>query len=334
MPLLLSLPPDLPVQAQTWLTTSWTTAPACIDDASLGERSRALVGAQAQPRPTTVELSATPGPAWTIDVRLSDGTGIVVDRQLRGDDCETLTDAVALIVAVHVDAVGVVRTRPTLAEPPVVAPVRPDPPDPPIDDASTTASSATRTVVATPSGDERPAPPGRISRPRMSGSAAVAGELGLQPKGAAAVELALGLWWPHVRLEIGGLVAFGPAIALTESSPAADFTFAGGLARACGVPGRGSIEVPLCLALEIADFRARVSGPGVEEGTVERDSLWVGLTPSVRPTWAVGKYVALFGLVDVPIALRRHRYLVEGTQLHTIAPVGARFGLGVQVRVP
>ena len=322
--LLLLLAPDPSAEAGPWLTTRWTSSPGCIDDASLDERSAALVGAQVEPAPTRVELSAAPGETWTIGVRLSDDEGIVVERQLRGEDCETLTDAVALIVAVHVDAVGVVRTRPTLAEPTAVAAaVVPAPAEPePVQALTRVEPAPTRTVVATPVADAR------VTRPRVSMSASVAGEVGLLPRGAASFEIASGLWWPHVRIDFAGLASLGPDARATTSLPSASFGLFGGAARGCGVITKARLEVALCAAIEIADLRAKTDGRSTEHAA------WVAATPSARPMWVIVPKLALYALVDLPIALRRHRYLVDGANLHTVAPVAARFGVGLQVRLP
>lgn len=289
------------------------------------------MGGEATLPATTLELSATQGVAWTIGVALSDGTGAPVTRELTGDDCETLTDAVALIVAVHVDAVGVVRTRPSLAAPTVVAPAPPEPiqpavvAEPHVEPPPEPAPA--RVVAATPSTEEPPRRD-RIAKPRVAMSASVAGEVGLLPRGAASLEIASGLWWPHVRLHLVGLASLGPDARATTTLPSAGFGLFGGVVRGCGAIAKGRLEVPLCGGVEVADLRARPAGRGTKH------TLWVALTPSVRPTWVILPRLAVFGLVDVPVALRRHRYLIDGEDLHTVAPIGARFGVGVQVRLP
>lgn len=93
--------PDLP-EAPAWLEASVDGAPSCIDGAVLPGRAEAMLGPDTSPPPTRAELHVAPEPGDAFAVRLRvDASGHVVERTLTGRDCDTLTDAVALVIAVQ-----------------------------------------------------------------------------------------------------------------------------------------------------------------------------------------------------------------------------------------
>lgn len=326
----------------SWLRAEWAGTAACVDAGSVPERVEQMLG-EATPPPTHVRLRAEPaGDAWDVILDL-EVEGPAISRTLRGRDCETLTEAVALVVAVHADPLSVaahveaVRTEASTSRVPepsseteIVAPPRPTGPP-----------RAERQAEASRPAPRRPPPRERTSRrepparPRASLGATVAAELGALPTAGASFELGAGLLWPHAQAEIAGLMSIGPSATAPElDTVGGRFRLYAGIARGCGVLGGGRFEVPLCGALELGDLRGRGQGPGLERPETV-DGLWVALSLGARPRWVLHPRVALGAVADLIVPLRRHRFAVPNVGVvHEVAPIGARLGLSLQVRLP
>jgi hypothetical protein len=321
--------------APTGLPIRWDTTPACVDAAVVPARVVALLGQGSTPA-GSLGLGAEPhGEGWRISLALEPGSTAeaTVRRTLEGRDCATLTEAVALVVAVHLDAVaaaGVIMTA-TTGEP------RPRPPSSParsLPPASAPPSSAAPQLSAAPPlASDASARASSRSRPRGVLGIAAAGELGVLPRGAAALELAGGVAWPRVRLELGGLASVGPDGTSEQlSAVGGRFRLFTGLLRACGVPSRGRLELPLCGGLELGDLRA--TGTGLQRPATV-DALWVAAVGSARPQWALGSRLAVGALLDLVVPLRRHRFATpEAGPVHEVAPVAVRLGVHVELRLP
>ena len=350
--LLAALAPLSLASAPTGPTIRWDTPPACVDAATLPARVAALVGDAAMPA-VTVGIGAErngDGDGWTVVLVLEPHGAAEggVRRTLEGRDCATLTEAVALVVAVHLDAVaaaGVLALEETSERPmgPVAAiPVLPIATSTSHDGADTPRAKADAPregESSTDAGDRA------SSRPRVLASVAVAGEVGIQPRAGAAFELAGGVGWSHARVELGALASLGPdATSERLATVGGRFRLLTGLVRGCGVLGTERVELPLCGGLELGDLRA--SGTGLRRPATV-DAPWVAAVASARPQWsprlrsvagagARGRArLALGALLDVVIPLRRHRFATpEAGLVHAVDPVAVRFGLRVELRLP
>lgn len=182
-------------------------------------------------------------------------------------------------------------------------------------------------------------------RPRALASVAVAGEVGVQPRAGAALELAGGLGWSHVRVELGALASVGPDAASERlATVGGRFRLLTGLVRGCGVPGNERVELPLCGGLELGDLRA--TGTGLRRPATV-DAPWVAAVASARPQWSPWPRagsgsgerrrarLAVGALLDLVIPLRRHRFATpEAGLVHAVDPVAVRLGLRVELRLP
>src|SRR5262245_53716437 len=92
--------------APTGLPIRWDTAPACVDAAAVPTRVAGLVGTSATPAGTLGLGAERSGESWRISLVLEPTDDSSLHRTLEGRDCATLTEAVALVVAVHLDAVA------------------------------------------------------------------------------------------------------------------------------------------------------------------------------------------------------------------------------------
>lgn len=331
------------------LQIHWQGEPACVDTSTLDSRMSALL---ATPRSAgaSVGLSASrAGDGWRISLEARDAQR-QIHRVLRGRDCRTLTEAVALIVAVQLDPVrtaatawpepiSVVRSTPPSAPAPSpsvpapspAAPVPGTTTSPGSSTGSSTGSSPSPEPSATASVEPSPGPRPRAVRLLLSATAS--GEVGVLPRGAAAFEVGVGAAWPHARVELGGLTSVGPdTIADELPSVGGRFRLFTGLIRACGVMARNRVELPLCAGVELGDLRAL--GTGLEQPATV-DALWVALTGGARPRWVATPRLAVGGALDLVAPLRRHRFATaEAGPVHEVAPIGARLGLHLELRLP
>lgn len=311
------------------IDVQWRSPAACIDAASVPSRVATLVG-DTLLQPLVVELSAAQlDRRWRISIELPNSTS----RTVEGPDCATLTDAVALIVAVHADAIAVAERVAPSASVPAPA-IEEDPttvddtpratPTTPVDRRPTSSSPAP--VVASPTASPR-------TRARAQLGAAVMAELGAMPRNAATFELTAGVSWPHVFVGIGGLSSVGPD-ARSDDLPGigARFRLYSGLVRACAVLPRERFELPVCGTVEVGDLRA--SGTGLTEPNT-LDVVWIAATIGARPRLRLGERFALGLTPEVVVPLRRHRFSVgDGVLVHELPTVAARVGVQLVVRLP
>jgi hypothetical protein len=314
-----------------WLTAEVSGAAACIDPARLRPRAEALLGPGVSPPATFVELSVRedPGATFTVQMRI-EAEGERVERSLSGPDCATLGEAIALVIAVHVDPLSVATRLSTREEaaahaiPPVAEPPQ----------TSTSPEPVPRETTATPpASHDRTPDRARMPRPRLALGVAAMAELGVLPRAAGSLQLDVGVLWPHASVEVAGLVSLGPR-ASAPNDPAVEGTFRlyAGALRGCGVLGRTRMEAALCGGLELGDLWAR--GDGLDAPATVH-ALWLAPTLGVRPRVVLHPRVALGGVIDLLVPLRRHRYGVADVGVvHGVAPIAARFGLALQVRLP
>ena len=327
--------PGITEDPGAWLTPVVSGAPACIDAAGLQGRAEALLGPGVVPPPTRIELDPqrAPDDAWTVRLRI-DTAGEIADRSLSGRDCTTLTDAIALVIAVHVDPLSVATRLSTrdeasaLATPAVVV----APPSSAEDAApAPVPARPPRTTPVRAPALRTPHPRERVAPGLTLGVAAMA-ELGVLPRAAGSFALELGVRWPHAAVELSGLVSVGPRITVPAAADVeGTFRLYAAAARGCGVVGRARVEAAICGGLEAGDLWGRATGLQFPD-TV--NALWLAPTLGVRPRIVLHPRIALGGIVDVLVPLRRHRFHVEdGVNVHTVAPIAARFGLSMQVRL-
>lgn len=317
------------------LETRWDTSPACVEAHALPARVASLSGREAMPAARLSLGAERSGVQWKVSLELEtpgSSSAAPLRRTLEGRDCATLTEAVALVVAVQLDAVAVAQViasreaAPSLEQvelPEVLEVAEPSSPAP-------TRSPAP--ALRASDSDSAPSP-SRRPRPRAIVGLAAAGELGILPRGAAAFELTGGLGWPRASLELGALTSLGPD-GVSEQSPAVGgrFRLFTGLVRSCGVPSQGRLALPLCGGLELGDLRA--VGTGLQRPSTV-NAWWVAVVASARPQWWVSPRFGVGALLDLVVPLRRHRFAIaEAGPVHEVAPVAVRLGVHVSVRLP
>lgn len=305
---LLGAPAQAPVEIR------WDGEPQCIDEPALKAQIVELSG---QPK-SEIALSVVAAESgWQVRV-----TYEAVERVVEASDCAVLTDAVALIVAVRVDAV---RTAVSIESEPEPQP-SPEPVPPP---SIEPASPPGREVVAAPPPPEREPEraPLRTTPTLMFG---VAGDLGSLPRGGAALRLDAGIRRGGVEVDAGAVATLGPP-SVTRDGVRSAFRVFAGLVQACWRLESTRVEVPLCGRAELGVVQARPEGLTRPS---ERDVLWVapGVRAAVAPTR--GRF-APEGFVEVAAPLRRHVFEVGETSvgvLHRLPPAVLRVGIALRWR--
>lgn len=281
--------------------------------------------------PDDVEIDATLGRRddgqWSLELEIARGDTIE-PRTLVADDCNTVLDAAAFVIAVAVAAKHDEATPPT----------EPDRTRDPIPAAPVESTEPLTALPIEPSRDSRPAsvtPPTITRRSELGAYLGVAGgvDVGALPRatgwfaGHAGVR---GRWW-RAGLQGGGRL---PTEAFADLDPEAGGRFSLWTlgAHGCGVPTRGVIEVPLCASIEAGVLRTR--GLGFDGArTLRRPWVAAALGPSLL--WRVHPRVAVGLGVEVGLPLVRTAAEIENLEvLHTVGPVYARALLRLEMRLP
>lgn len=308
----------------TWLETEWDSAENCVDSGSLQTRAVSLLGPGRTPPETRVTLLAMASPTgWQVEMTLATmGGPVPVTRSLHGEDCETLTEAIALVVAVHVDPLAVAATLPT--QTPLRSTVSVPRP------LSFHRTSATPLPSAPAPGPTTPAAP-QLSRPRLALGTVVGGEAGVLPRGAVTVELSAAAVWRRASVAVVGQTSLGPPAVESVGMPAgARMRLLVGAVRGCGIATQGQFEIPLCGAVEAGNLRAEGTGL-VRSLTV--NAPWLAAVFGARPRWVPRRRFAVVLATQAVIPIIRHSFAGSDTGLvHRVWDVAVRVGLGFEFR--
>lgn len=151
-------------------------------------------------------------------------------------------------------------------------------------------------------------------------------EVGTLPAFGGGLELAVGLAWRRLRLELHGSHSW-PRQAQGPGPSAARFQLGVVGARACGRPRAGPVELPVCLGLDGGALRADSLGlrPATTvHGPWLAPSLGVGLA-------AGGSRVGVWTLVEGSATVVWSRILVGEETIFRPFPVSARWLAGLEI---
>lgn len=311
----------------------WRAPAGCPEADAVRRRVTDLLGRT----PTEQELHAEgivhAGPPWRLDLSTTIG-GRHQQRALEGDDCATVTEAAALILAVSLDPLGVSQ-NPEVAGPParvevpvLVAGQRAQATSEP--QASTDANTGPLEGPSSP--PTSPTPARRQPWLRLG----LGGELGAVPRGTGGVRLGIALAGPRLFVRVdGGYWIDRMAVLHQQPALSGARIGLGTISLAAGLRlGGARVGVPISIGLEAGGLRTRgvgllrpqaltfpwlagLVGVGVSVGLARRLALWgaiEGSVPIVRPSVRVGQGT-------------------ESLELYRTAPLGGRVLLGLAVRL-
>jgi hypothetical protein len=303
-----------------------------------GERSRRVLhgsdcAALGEAAAIIVALAIDPGLVATFD---ADAMALVREAKVVRDPPRPSSRPIA-------DEPGdiVVPEPPPPVEPPseVVIPAAPPEPPPVVTPSIAPAEPTAVAPSIAPAESPPPAPdePAKVPQKaamRPWAAIRVDGGVGLGPLprvgGLLGLTVALGLG-RYARIELAASRWLSTALRLPAAPAAgADFTLTTGGARGCGVPGRGRIEVPLCLGIELGGLRGRPVALADGRSAV---SLWAAATLGAALVVVPVRRIALWLAVDGHLALARPRFLVDGAgEVWRPRLAGVRATLAIELR--
>ena len=311
---------------------TWEAPSGCPSDEAVAAEVDALVrGGSAGELAVAQGRVQARGERWQVQLRLRAPGGREELRVLEAETCEELVRAFALIVAVHIDALGVV-TQPVVqrpASPPVAVGEPTRSPsvvrEPPVERrvAEVQSPESTRNT------DEPESPPSRSSG--VGGLLRFEGGVGsgILPGLGAGVGLVGGVTGRGWRVEAA---ARGwPARSGLDSSQtvAVRLDLVGGLVRGCGVPTLGRLRMPLCVGAEVAGLRG-VGTTGVQEPNPQWTA-WGAANVSAGLSVAVTPVVAPYLALEGTIPLVQPQFSVGPVAVTQTGASGARLWLGLEL---
>jgi hypothetical protein len=296
------------------------SAPAlCPDGEAFRSRFQARLAGSgtASPRSLHVEIEQGAG-EYLGRLTVRDRDDAEATREVRGERCEEVVDALAFLSALSVDLLQ--AQAPNEQAPAATA---------------APAQRPTPTPEATPRETARP--PGG-SRLRWTAGAQAEGVSFVGP----GVQLGAGLF---AEADLSGAGVLSPAVRITaswiqsrsisvQSGGTATLSLAAGRVDACPVrlPGRGNLWVAPCAGLEVGVVR----GEGEDVANAHSGTrLWVAADALTRLTWdVVGPLAAeLQAGVTVPFVLHEFRF-EPNVGIYQPPAVGAFGGIGAGVHFP
>lgn len=310
----------------------WTAPAECPTEQRVRDRIDDLAGEGAL-RPDMVadaRVRASPS-GWSLRLVLRTA-GQSSARQMVSGDCETLADAVALVVATHVDPIPVDQWI-TRRESSASAPSRPEvaprsPPELASESASDPPEAAASPAPSSGAPPERAAArePDRMGvRVAVLAGRAVLDDLDLGPD----VELS----WQRgvVHLAFGALALVPRDRPVFAGAFLRQWMIAGRLRAGVAMPLSSRVELPLSIGAEIGPVFAR--GRGVDRPRTAV-SPWLAAVGSAHVVWRPRARWGLWIGVEGVLGILLPQFTVDGVGPVVAGPGGLRAMLGVQWRWP
>ncbi len=283
----------------------WVAQPACPTHAFM-DRVAALaglgpdeLGAKLLRVDAVVRLTERGDWKTRLTIETTAGAG---ERSFAAEDCSTLVEGAALIVALTID--------------PSLPSEKKGPPGP----------------VETDAGAQ---PVTTRTRPRIVLRPLVAADVGLLPHVALATGLAAGLAWPRFRMELDGSYLSAQDVADGLGRGGRIRVLVDSRARACWVGRTGRIEPAACAGPAVAWLRSQ-GQTGLAVAETHR-TLFVALGGGAAVGLQLRDWLWLRVEGSLDLAVRRPRFsVVDGNrgarEVHTARPLTGRMGGGVEFR--
>ena len=304
----------------------WHVPSGCPDAVSTQAAVERRLGRSVESSEATVNGSVVAeGPEYALTLEIFQ-IGEQQRYTLRSADCEALSEAASLLVAVSVDPLAPVRRSPpqpaATPQAPVLRPVAPEPepesvePEPVLEARS-------------PARPSEPTESTSVGLEHVTLAAAGGGEWGALPTASWAARARLGLGWPSMRVELGATYET-PRVEANDIG-AARVRMAVGDLRGCWRFRRAELEAPLCGGVELgASFAQGLRDPGRRSAR----GWWLAGVASVG---VVRWFAPRFGVLvraEGAVAPVRTAYDVRGAgeprKVFEPAPVSGRLWIGIE----
>ena len=275
----------------------WEPAEGCPDEAAVVAHTKVLLGPEATDTPVEASGRVTGRPgAYTLDLHIEVGDQHE-RRQLQASDCELLTGAAVLVVAITIDALATADAVPPIDAPIQLLPMVEVPP-PELPSAPPARAPPPRSTERPP--PSVPSPETRTTALRVGLGAGLG--WGLTPSGTAGIEGIVGGQLGALRLEAAGYHWFSQPTSL-PSGTGTESAVSGGWLHGCVAWSWTAIDIPLCVGIDLAAMHGRGIGARVQPQEV-RD-LWVALSAGPGLEFRPSRRLALGARVEPFFAIRR-----------------------------
>lgn len=331
----------------TRLRLQWSAPPSCPPEGDARQLVEALTGARLVdegPHEADADVRIEPRGAGFVGRVHGRGPDGEHTRELVADDCGVLSRALALVVAVGLDAVAVASRSDAANDEGSAVPAEPI-----VEPDATTPARQPAPLAAPP--DALPATPSS-----RSSDAAPRSRTGLPPGLEIGGRVALGvggLVLPSAGLGVQGGPYLGTRrvhvhvvaeywTARTIELPgdriaSADLRLATAGVRGCGVLERGRVRVPLCAGVDAGAVLARGHGAGLSIGGTAR-APWAAVIVQPGVALRVAPWLSLWLAFEGAISLHRPRFRFEGMapgeDLFVVGPFGPRGFVGLELHAP
>ena len=271
---------------------------------------------------SVVAAEAVSGVVATVSLETEAGQ---TERRLEAERCDALHEAIALVLAIHVDPYG------GAGSPEATAPPEPEPePQSALVPEAAPEPKTTPGVAPPPRRSQQPTPvQPRADDPAGPGTFFVQAGVGVsadvQPQAAPAFELSGG--WARVRLRFDARATYRPPQRDTFDSAMLSFQSWDLAGRGCVRFFPGPVTLPVCGVVGAGAVNGAARGV-VEEGRDARALLYVAA--SVGAQWMVAPRLGFWAQVEGGATLLRPRFAVEGLgTVHTanVLRLGASMGV-------
>jgi len=316
--------------AASWLDLEWSAVDGCPSREAVVETALRL-SQGGMPRAVRAKVRITADDrGFTAELIVNDPDG-PQRRVLSSPYCDSLSDALALIVVVSSDPIALAER--------FVAPEREleesaielVPPEPP--QRSLRRSPAEEGSVE-PLGPSPQSSEGSDRWPTLELGATIAAGLGPSQGPALGLSGGLGLVWTRARADLRGSYWLpSRAVALGRSDVGAELTLAAGAARAGPRWVWGTLSLALLGGIELGALTAE--GYGFTENRTSR-GLWTAGLLAPRLAWQPLRWIALGVEVEGLVAVTRRTYAAVDSDaiLYTVPFGGLRIAGGITLVFP
>lgn len=320
---------------------TWQAPESCPERAVLTGRVEAFLGQSLEVRraqqlkiDAIVQEDAAAGFVATVSVTTTEAS---YERRLDHQDCASLTEAAALVIALAIDPERV-RAHQTEAAPnddadtPLAAPAAPAPP---------VAAPPVPTVAA-----NSPAPVTPPAQPSAAPSATTAPnpvvidagvrallDVGTLPRAGLGIGGIFAVGVGRLRVELTGTYWFPVEESVPGHAPAAvKVQLATGGLRGCYVWAPSDWALSACAGAELGDYRGR--GFNVDDPATSHQ-LWSAASADLRLSRALTPWFGVFGGIEPGLAITRPRFGVtqgeETVEVTQPGPVFLRTYIGAEL---
>ncbi len=315
----------LGVLASTPVRWHWEPAEGCPDETTVVAHGQALLDPRATDEPVDAFGHITGGPgAYALDLRVEVGTRRE-RRRLQASDCELLTRAGVLVVAITVDALATANAVATADMPaPTLPSVEAPPPELPSAPPQPVSPVPPTDAIARP--QPRSSPEARTTALRLGLGAGLG--WGLAPSGTPGLEGIIGVELGRLRLEAAGYHWFAQPAPLSADT-GTESAVSGGWLHGCIAWSWTAVGIPLCAGVDLAAMHGRGIGSRVQSQDV-RD-LWVAVSAGPGLELRLTRRFAVNARLEPFFAVRRPAMflVVDGQPQETFRM--PTFGLRVMV---